>query len=130
MSDLTPTQFTMYRMMLGDMDELGGELSNPIIQQAYDDALAQGEDANTTQALTMVTLLRLLWGLALNKIDVSGEVERERRNPIFDRIKKMLDKYEGLAGIGGAGVMSTGEIGLGIDFTQDDIDSGAGLWPL
>ena len=38
MSDLTPTQFTMYRMMLGDMDELGGELSNPIIQQAYDDA--------------------------------------------------------------------------------------------
>lgn len=118
MATLTPTQFTMYRMMLGDMDELNGELSNPIIQQAYDDALAQGEDANTTQALTMVTLLRLLWGLALNKIDVSGEVERESRNPIFDRIKKMLDKYEGLAGIGGAGVLSAGSIGLNIDTTE------------
>lgn len=115
---LTASQYLYYRRLTGVNT---GELTDTMIQESYDRAAALDDDANIIKALTVVDMLEQLWGLYLKVIDVRGEVESESRNVIFDRIKKQLEYWQGQAGVGGIGSMSTGSLDLRIDYTEADM---------
>ena len=115
---LNPSEYAYYRRLTGVNT---GELTDTMIQESYDRAAALDDDANIIKALTVVDMLEQLWGLYLKVIDVRGEVESESRNVIFDRIKKQLEYWQGQAGVGGIGSMSTGSLDLRIDYTEADM---------
>jgi len=115
---LTASQYLYYRRLTGVNT---GELTDTMIQESYDRAAALDDDTNIIKALTVVDMLEQLWGLYLKVIDVRGEVESESRNVIFDRIKKQLEYWQGQAGVGGVGSMSTGTLDLRIDYTEADM---------
>lgn len=127
MATLTADELTYYRMLVGDACDVD-DLTDAQIQVLYDRALALGLDATTTEAVTVIYMLRALWGLSKNKVTTGGDFGTGGSNEFFRNIKDMLAYYEGLALIGGFSVGSAANlfassIQLGIDFTEDDLNN-------
>ena len=122
---LTAAELAYYRDLIGDVDVGNFDLDNPSIQAAYDRAYAfDDDDADMTEARTMVYLLRRLLGRARKKIDARGDAESESFGQLFDHIKDMLDEWEGRAGMSG----SIGGIGVGsldLNLSCDEVDEWA-----
>lgn len=128
MPTLTATELTSYRQLTGD-EALAVTLSDSVIQGLYDRAVAYEFDDTTTEAVTVVFILRRFLGLARIKVDGgASEFDIERRSQYFKNLMDMLKYWEGIAGsggfsIGGIGHISTGVLSMGIDWTQDDTDA-------
>src|ERR1051326_1490725 len=98
MTTLTDDQLADYRMQAANCKI--DEISDPQIQAYYDKAVTFGEDDETTEARTMVYMLRKLMGIYSEKVDVGGEIETERRSQLYDHVQdKLLPYWEGLAGM-------------------------------
>lgn len=97
------------------------ELTDTMIQEAYDRSVLLDDDTTIIKALTVVDMLEQLRGQFLKVIDVRGEVESEARNVIWDRITENLEYWEGKAGISGVGTMNSGTLTLHIDYNADDV---------
>lgn len=123
MPTLQPLQIDDFRQLCGD--ECTPEIiSDSRIQWFYDQACAEGEDAEEIEALTCVKILKRLLGVASTKIDKSGEFQNEKHGDIFDNTLVLLKRYEGIAGIGGAGSLGVGSLLLDIDYNEDDLEAG------
>lgn len=126
MPTLTADQITSYRDLIGD--ECGvAFLTDPMLQTAYDRAIAFDFDIDTTEAVTIIYALRRIWGKVRAKVAQSGDFP-SGNNDIFNNIKIMLDYYGGIAGLGGfasggMGRISTGTLNLGIDWTEADSEA-------
>lgn len=125
MPTLTAEQITDFRMLIGDELATENEISDADIRAQYDKAHAFGADADTTEARTVVYLLRRLLGLQRRLMDKSGDIQNERHSQLFEHIKDMLKYWEDLAGMtgGASGTLSVGVLNLGIDYTQEDYDA-------
>lgn len=124
MTTLTTDQLSDLR---GDSGATTADVSDADMQRFYDKALTFGEDEDTTYARTMVYILRRLLGGLRKKIDLGGEIENERQSQLFDHIKDkdgLLAYWEGLAGMSGAGVLTTGVLAMDLDYTEDDLEAG------
>jgi len=128
MPTLTADQIEDIRQKVGDTDT-PPDVTDAQIQRDYDAAYAlEGEASETTDAITIVYVIRRLLGTVRKKVDVGGEVERETRSQLFKHLKEeLLPYYEGLAGLGGVGVMTTGSLSLNLD-TDCDYLTDVGLW--
>lgn len=121
---LTAAEFTSYRQLTGD-EAATQILTDAIIQALYDRAVLYDLDTTTTEAVTIVFMLRRFLGLARLKVDVgAGEFEIEKRSQYFKNLMEMLKYWEAIAGAGGwtgdgIGGLSVGTIDLGLD--QDEI---------
>jgi hypothetical protein len=123
MPTLTDDQYADFRQLCGDLCT-PENISDARIQAFYDAAYAAADEDATREALTVVSILRRLLGLAINKIDVQGEIQGAQRSQIFDHLKDALKYWEGVAGIGGAGALKVGTLDLALDMTEDDLE-----WP-
>ena len=123
---LTAAEFTSYRQLTGD-EAASVVLDDATIQTLYDRAVTYDLDATTTEAVTVVFILRRFLGLARVKVDIgNGEFEIERRSQYFKNLMEMLKYWEGIAGAGGwtgdsVGTLFFGVIDLGLD--EDEITS-------
>lgn len=128
MATLSAGELTSYRQLTGD-EAATVILADSVIQALYDRALTYELDATTTEAVTVVFILRRFLGLARVKVDIgNSEFEIERRSQYFKNLMDMLKYWEGIAVSGGfpgegVGVMQVGTLGLGIDWTQADADA-------
>lgn len=113
MTALTADELLDYRQIIGDADE-PFDISDDRIQGFYDAAVAKGEDAETTQALTVVAMLYRLYGLMLRKVDKGGEIETEDRSDLKKHYEDAIKLWEGIAGIGGAGAFGVGTLDLNL----------------
>lgn len=113
MPTLTADELQDYRQLAGDADE-PFDISDDRIQGFYNTAYAKGEDAETTQALTIVAMLQRLYGLMLRKVDKGGEIETEDRSQMTKHFKDALAYWEGVAGVGGAGALGVGTLDLNL----------------
>ena len=120
---LSAAEYLYYRRITGVNT---AELTDAMIQTAYDAALLLDDDAYTIKALTVVDMLQQLRGQYLKVIDVRGEVESEDRNVIWDRITEQLEYWSGEAGIGGRGTIGLGDLTLNLNFSDEDITN---TWP-
>lgn len=120
MTTLTAAEYLYYRRLTGVATT---ELTDPMIQDAYDRSVLLDTDTQIIKALTVVDMLEQLWGQYLKVIDVRGEVETESRAVIFDRINKALGWWEGRAGINGGGRLQVGTFNMNIDYNDDDYEA-------
>lgn len=122
MPELSDEDILEYRQITGD-HATPYFITNERIQRFYDAAYLLGEDADTTQAITVVQILRRLMGIASVRTDSSGDFQREYKSQWFKHIQEtLLPLWEGLAGIGGEGGLSTGVIDLNIAADPDDLE--------
>lgn len=122
MPELTDAEIADYRDITGDFNT-PYFITNERIQGFYDTAVALGEDADTTQAITVVQYLRRLLGRASVRVDNVGEIQRELRSQWFKHIKEtLLPHWENLAGMGGEGFLSTGGLNLNIAADPNDLE--------
>lgn len=128
MPTLTDDQIEDIRQKVGDTDT-PPDVTDAQIQRDYDAAYAlEGEASEITEAMTIVYVIRRLMGTVRKKVDLGGDVERETRSQLFKHLKEdLLPYYEGLAGMSGAGYMSTGSLALNLD-TDEDYLTDVGLW--
>lgn len=121
MTTLAPAEILHYRHITvsNNLDDI----TDAFIQASYDRALVFGDDSDQTEARTAVYILRDVIGVYALLTDLNGQIENERRSQLYDHAKEQLTKYEGLAGMGGAGIMTTGMLGLDIDATDIDEDA-------
>lgn len=123
---LTAPELAYYRDMIGDLDVPEVDLDNPAIQQAYDRAYASDDDnADVTEARTMVYLLRRIRGRYRKLHDARGEVETESFGQIWTHLQEELKDWELKAGMTGAidGGISTGGLYLHLDYTETDLEA-------
>ena len=125
MAPLTEAEIADYRDLAGGDACPESIISDDRIQGFYDTASGLSTDAETVQALTMVAILRRLLGRASAMTDLGGDFNNEKRSQWFDHIKEVLLPYwEGLAGVGGGGILSAGTIDLNINYTEEDLEAG------
>lgn len=127
MATLTADEFVSYRQLVGD-ECTPENFTDTFVQAMYDRALAYEFDADTTEAITVVYMLRRLLGLARTKVNLIGELGIEERNRYFDNLMAMLKYWEGIAGAGGfvsgiVGRISVGQLNLDLDWTEEDTDA-------
>lgn len=124
MATLSADEITAYRQLTGD-EEATVDFDNATIQALYDRAYAYDLDAGTTEAITVVFILRRKLGMARHKVDIgAAEFEIEKRSQYFKNTMEMLKYWEGIATAGGfdggdLGRISSGTIDLGLD--QDEV---------
>lgn len=124
MPTLTADQITDFRQLVGD-ECTEEDISDVQVQAFYDTAYGKSDDSETVEALTVVYILRRLLGKSRKKIDQSSEMQtvNERRSQLFEHLQKLLEYWEGVAGIGGAGALMVGSFDLNIDYTEDDLEA-------
>jgi hypothetical protein len=116
---LSTEQFADLRLLVGD------ECTPAWITDEQIDALyvrAAGVtvgNADRTEALTVVYIIRRLLGKAAVKVDTRSDVGGESRSQWFDHLQDLLGYYERLAGVNG-GTLFTGSLQLGIDATNEE----------
>jgi hypothetical protein len=78
------------------------ELSTATLDVIYADT-TQG---NSDLTRTIVWALRRRWGMAINAVGLSGEFGNAQHNQKQEQIKKLLDYWEGVAGMAGGQTIS------------------------
>ena len=115
---LTADELTDIRFVIGTPDTT--VLSDAVIQAQYTLAVADAPDSTLILPYTYVYLLRRLWGFQRIKQDRNTtHGDRQTRSQISDSTKALLDYWEGVAGLGGGGILSAGTIDLGLD--EDEV---------
>ena len=128
MAALTAAQFEDIRQHIGELDEVVSKITNVVIQRDYDKALAFGDDAEYTEARTVVYLLRRLLGIERHQVDVRGEIQQESRSQKFKHIQEiLLPMWEELAGMTSEGHIDMGGLDLGLDYTEADYEAEYGV---
>lgn len=127
MTVFTAEQLQDFRQLTGT-ECTPQDVGDDVVQRLYDRAFAFGHDESTTEAITVVYLLRRLLGQARIKTDLKREFETEVRSQYFKNIMDMLKYWEGIARAGGftvsgMGSMSVGMLNLDIDWTEADTDA-------
>jgi hypothetical protein len=127
MPTLTADEITAYRQLVGD-ECTPENFTDAIVQSLYDRAYVFDLDAGTTEAVTVVYMLRRLLGLARTKVDLNGELQIEMRSQYFKHLMEMLKYWEGIAGAGGFSVsgigrLSVGKLNLDTDWTETDSEA-------
>ncbi len=121
MPTLTDAQIEDFRQLCGD--ECSPEIvSDERIQSFYDQSYSESDDAEEVEARTCVRILKRLLGVASTKIDKSGEFQTEKHGDIFDNTLVLLKYYQGIAGLGGEGYLSTGSLNLNIAADPNDLE--------
>lgn len=124
MPTLTAAEIIDYRELVGD-ECTEQVLSDARMQVLYDAATALGYSADRTQAVMVVYMLRRLLGESRKKIDNTNEMNgnREIRSQLFDHLMKMLEYWEGIAGLPGkgSGLITIGAMDMNLDYTEDDL---------
>jgi hypothetical protein len=86
------------------------------IQAQYDLALAGAPDSTLVLPYAYVFVLRRLWGYQRLRVDrTTTHGDKQTRSQIEDATKELLDYWEGLAGLGGQGILAFGTIDLDLD---------------
>ena len=115
---LTADELTDIRLVTGADNTT--VMPNATIQAQYDLALADAPDSTLVLPYTYVYVLRRLWGYQRLRPDRNAtHGDRQTRSQIKDTTKELLDYWEGVAGLSGGGILSSGTIDLGID--EDEI---------
>lgn len=114
---LTTEEKADIRLVTGADDS--AVISDAVIQAQYDLAVVDAADSSLTLPYTYVYILRRLWGYQRVMSDrQTDHGDNERRSQITENSKALLDYWEGQAGLGGVGRISSGVLQLGLD--EDD----------
>ena len=111
---LTAAELADIRLVIGAQET--ATFTDAIIQAQYDLALLNAPESDLILPFTYVYMLRRLWAfqrLKANRTTTHGD--RQERIQIKDTSKELLDYWEGVAGLGGGGVLSAGTIDLSLD---------------
>jgi hypothetical protein len=106
------------------------DISDALVQTLYDRAtdLDTDYDTETTEAITVIYILRALLGINRTQVDQTGDFGNQRSSQFFEHILKMLKEWYGIAGLGGynapgMGRISVGRINTDLDWTEADTDA-------
>ncbi len=115
---LTVDEITDIRLITGADDT--AIFSDAQIQAQYDLAVVDAEDSDLILPYTYVYILRRMWGYQRTKADrETDHGDRENRSQITETSKALLDYWEGQAGLGGSGKISSGVLQLGLDEDEE-----------
>lgn len=87
------------------------EISDASIQAIYDDATQGNSDLDRV----IVFVLRRRLGKAARMVSLSGEFGSAQHNQKYEQIERLIQRWEGMTGLGGSGILSAGVLNLGID---------------
>lgn len=111
---LSAAELTDIRFVVGSPDT--AVLTDAVIQAQYDLAAADAPDNTLILPYTYVYLLRRLWGFQRIRADKNTpHGDRQTRSQVTDTSKALLDYWEGVAGLGGKGILSFGTLDLSLD---------------
>lgn len=122
MADLTPAQLTRIRQETGDtVQDNDGDywVSNEDLEAIFDDSAQGAGDLDLTIYYTLRRLRGIFSRLYASTSDQSTEQKQQR----YEHVREMLAEYEARVGLRG-GSLTTGFIGLGLDYTEDDLIAG------
>lgn len=113
---LTAAQLSYIRDNSGDdlPDNAGTpayEVSDATIQAIYDDSTMGASDLDKT----VVYVIRMRWGKAARYVSLSGEFGNAQHNQKFEQLERLLKYWEGVTGLGGVGILTTGILDLELD---------------
>lgn len=115
---LTSDELSRTRRITGANDST--VMPDSEIQYYYDLAVVDAPESALILPYTYVYILRDLWGNQRLKQDRNTTYgDRQTRSQIDTSTKDKLDYWEGVAGLSGGGILSSGTIDLDID--EDEV---------
>lgn len=119
---LSPTELADIRLMTGADDT--AIISDALIQTQYTSAAANAPDSSLILPFTYVYVLRRLYGYQRTKANRTTDFgDNETRDSVTENTKALLDYWEGQAGLGGVGIITSGALNLALDTVDTDEDT-------
>jgi hypothetical protein len=116
MATPTAAQIAYFRAMTGDDNNADELVSDAHIATHF-------TNADSDENLTIVYMLRHMLAKTARRTDVRGEFGTDRLSQWHTNIRdKLLPMWEGIAGVVGGAGLSVGEMGFGLDMTEDDLE--------